>query len=171
MFNPFSGNPLLDLISDDKPFSPPTRLPIFPQRPRDNKQAENIGNVTAACNPAHRLIDSMTSMSVREAQRRLPKGDHIKCNRVGYSHHGIYDGNGHVYEYNEGIIRLVSLSSFADGDDIVQVNSAATYSRDEIIRRARSRLGECNYNLLFNNCEHYARWCRNGNTIYMGPLF
>jgi hypothetical protein len=25
-----------------------------------------------------------------------------------------------------------------------------------------SRLGEQNYNLLFNNCEHFAHWCKTG---------
>ena len=25
-----------------------------------------------------------------------------------------------------------------------------------------SRLGEQNYNLLFNNCEHFANWCKTG---------
>jgi hypothetical protein len=30
------------------------------------------------------------------------------------------------------------------------------------VRRAMSRLGEQNYNLLFNNCEHFATWCKTG---------
>jgi hypothetical protein len=30
------------------------------------------------------------------------------------------------------------------------------------LRRAMSRLGEHNYNLLFNNCEHFAHWCKTG---------
>jgi hypothetical protein len=29
----------------------------------------------------------------------------------------------------------------------------------EIVRRARSRLGECQYDLLSNNCEHFCSWC------------
>ena len=27
------------------------------------------------------------------------------------------------------------------------------------MRRARSRLGECQYDLLSNNCEHFCSWC------------
>jgi hypothetical protein len=27
------------------------------------------------------------------------------------------------------------------------------------VRRARSRLGECHYDLLHNNCEHFCSWC------------
>jgi hypothetical protein len=30
------------------------------------------------------------------------------------------------------------------------------------LRRAMGRLGEQNYNLLFNNCEHFAHWCKTG---------
>lgn len=36
------------------------------------------------------------------------------------------------------------------------------YSPDETIARAKSRLGEKQYNLGFNNCEHYAVWCKTG---------
>ena len=30
------------------------------------------------------------------------------------------------------------------------------------LRRAMGRLGEADYNLLFNNCEHFATWCKTG---------
>lgn len=36
------------------------------------------------------------------------------------------------------------------------------YSPEETIQRAKSRLGETKYSLLFNNCEHYAIWCKTG---------
>ena len=36
------------------------------------------------------------------------------------------------------------------------------YSPSETISRAKSRLGESNYNLLTNNCEHFAIWCKTG---------
>lgn len=36
------------------------------------------------------------------------------------------------------------------------------YSPEETIQRARSRLGENEYNLAFNNCEHFAIWCKTG---------
>lgn len=32
----------------------------------------------------------------------------------------------------------------------------------EIVERALSKVGTSGYNLLFNNCEHFARWCRYG---------
>jgi Lecithin retinol acyltransferase len=36
------------------------------------------------------------------------------------------------------------------------------YSPEEIVRRARSRLGESDYRLLTNNCEHFCNWCLSG---------
>ena len=39
-------------------------------------------------------------------------------------------------------------------------DSYQLFSPEETIQRARSRLGETKYNLLLNNCEHYAIWCK-----------
>jgi hypothetical protein len=36
------------------------------------------------------------------------------------------------------------------------------FSSDAVIARAESRLGEGNFHLLFNNCEHFASWCVTG---------
>lgn len=36
------------------------------------------------------------------------------------------------------------------------------YSPQETVERAESRLGETEYNLAFNNCEHFAIWCKTG---------
>ncbi|MBU3827178.1 MAG: lecithin retinol acyltransferase family protein [Candidatus Anaerobiospirillum merdipullorum] len=35
----------------------------------------------------------------------------------------------------------------------------AAFSPEEIVARARSREGQMGYNLVFNNCEHFANWC------------
>jgi len=32
------------------------------------------------------------------------------------------------------------------------------------VERAKSRLGERAYNLLLNNCEHFAIWCKTGKS-------
>jgi hypothetical protein len=37
-----------------------------------------------------------------------------------------------------------------------------SYSADEIIRRARSRVGENHYRIFSNNCEHFCEWCLRG---------
>lgn len=36
------------------------------------------------------------------------------------------------------------------------------YSPEETVERAKSRLGETDYNLVFRNCEHFAIWCKTG---------
>lgn len=36
------------------------------------------------------------------------------------------------------------------------------YTPEETIQRARSRLNEAQYNLITNNCEHFAIWCKTG---------
>lgn len=36
------------------------------------------------------------------------------------------------------------------------------YSPEDTVKRAYSRLGEQSYNLLSNNCEHFAIWCKTG---------
>lgn len=37
-----------------------------------------------------------------------------------------------------------------------------TFSAEETISRAKSRVGETKYNLVTNNCEHFAMWCKTG---------
>lgn len=36
------------------------------------------------------------------------------------------------------------------------------FSEKETVKRAMSRIGEENYNLVTNNCEHFAMWCKTG---------
>ncbi len=37
------------------------------------------------------------------------------------------------------------------------------YSPRETLKRAYSRIGECKYNMISNNCEHFAMWCKTGS--------
>jgi hypothetical protein len=85
-------------------------------------------------------------------------------------HHGIYVGNGRVVHYSAAAFSLirrpveeVTLERFARKRDIwVRAHAAGSYDPQEIIRRARSRLGEHRYRLLTNNCEHFCAWCARG---------
>ncbi|MBZ9634683.1 lecithin retinol acyltransferase family protein [Clostridium sp. FP1] len=36
------------------------------------------------------------------------------------------------------------------------------YSPEETVQRAHERMGESKYNLVTNNCEHFAIWCKTG---------
>lgn len=99
-------------------------------------------------------------------QTHLQIADHLITSRLGYEHHGIYIGDGCVVHYSgshsfhkKGVIELTSLDSFASGKPLYVVSSAMRrFTRDELRERALSRLGETNYHLIFNNCEHFANW-------------
>ena len=83
-----------------------------------------------------------------------------------YQHHGIDCGDGSVIHYRKPseIVERTSLEIFARGNPLYVINYPAGYYfiADVVVRRAESRLGEHQYNLLFNNCEHFATWCKTG---------
>jgi hypothetical protein len=97
-------------------------------------------------------------------------GDHLVTPRTGYTHHGIYIGNGEVIHYSgfangqsTGTICTTSVKAFANGHDVsVREHFFRRYDATESVERAHSRLGEDWYNVLINNCEHFVNWCVNG---------
>ena len=99
-----------------------------------------------------------------------PLGAHVVSRRRGYLHHGIYVGQGKVVHYGglaRGLRRRpveeVSLTLFAAGRPLwLRCSPSAHFDGEEVIRRARSRVGEDCYRLLTNNCEHFCEWCLRG---------
>ena len=98
----------------------------------------------------------------------LPKlGDHLITPRTVYYHHGIYVGDekvvhysGFSEEFKSGPIEEVSLEEFLQEKEFkVQQHPNSKFSRQEIVQRAKSRIGEQKYNLIFKNCEHFVNWC------------
>ncbi|MEB3341876.1 lecithin retinol acyltransferase family protein [Okeania sp.] len=81
-----------------------------------------------------------------------------------YEHHGIDCGDGTVIHYRKGTdtIERTSTREFTDGRKVYIKRYPLRYIADTVIQRAESRLGEKKYNLLFNNCEHFATWCITG---------
>ncbi len=98
----------------------------------------------------------------------MKKGDHIyiyytdKLTGCSYTHHGIYCGSGKVIHYYKGKIRITSLSKFGREPKIHVKKYKKCYSSSRAIKRAKARIGEQLYNLFFNNCEHFAYWCKTG---------
>jgi lecithin:retinol acyltransferase len=96
-----------------------------------------------------------------------PLGAHLVTPWHGYTHHGIHVGNGNVVHYGAlmyDVIRKpveeVPLAAFAEGRPVyVVTHTEEAFDPAEVIRRARSRLGEKRYRLLSNNCEHFVEWC------------
>jgi hypothetical protein len=97
-------------------------------------------------------------------------GAHLVTPRLGYVHHGVYVGGGTIvhyggflYHWRRGPVEEISLTRFAQGYPIwVRPSGPNSRQCEEIVRRARSRLGENQYRLLSNNCEHFSEWCVNG---------
>ena len=96
-------------------------------------------------------------------------GAHIISPRRGYLHHGIYVGGGRVVHYAglayglyHAPVEEVSLAQFARGRGVWARWRPPAFERAEIVRRARSRLGEARYRILHNNCEHFCEWCVHG---------
>jgi len=104
----------------------------------------------------------------------IKKGDILFVDKGLYKHYGIYAGDGVVIHYldktgNFGAnikVQEASVDDFACGAEIkvchLDEKKYTLYSGEETLRRAYSRLGEKNYNLIFNNCEHFAVWCKTG---------
>ena len=91
--------------------------------------------------------------------------DHLQVPRKHglFQHHGIDLGDGTVAHYLEG--REVIRSSFHDfcaGQDCTVIIHKSPSPSHLTLERAKSRMGEQKYNLLFNNCEHFANWCKTG---------
>lgn len=84
-----------------------------------------------------------------------------------YEHHGIDCGDGTVIHYHKGndaVITRTSYDLFARGTPVYVKQYSVSYVPDVVIDRAESRLGERQYNLLTNNCEHFANWCKVGRS-------
>jgi hypothetical protein len=97
----------------------------------------------------------------------LASADHLKVPRQHglFVHHGIDLGDGTVAHYLEGrqILRS-NLQDFSLGQPVstVPYPPGSCSPPGVSVHRALGRLGEQRYNLIFNNCEHFAHWCKTG---------
>lgn len=99
-------------------------------------------------------------------------GDHLTVHHGFYTHHGIVVGEDHIIHYGRGLsdiknakIEIVSREVFADGKKATIIKSPCIYSAEEVVARAKSRLGENCYDVFDNNCEHFANWCRSDDAL------
>jgi len=100
-------------------------------------------------------------------------GQHLIIKKAGgaYTHHALGLGAGRVIHYSglandlttAGVIEEVDLEEFAQGKSIeIRPHLEREYSVEEAIIRASLRLGEDQYHILHNNCEHFVEWCITG---------
>jgi hypothetical protein len=99
-------------------------------------------------------------------------GAHLVTARCGYTHHGIYAGDGKVVHYaglsrllHRGPVQEVSFSEFSGGRPVwIKHDPDSKYSGKDAVRRAYFRIGENRYRLITNNCEHFCSWCVYGES-------
>ena len=100
----------------------------------------------------------------------LKIGAHLISPRKGYTHHGIYIGNNCVIHYaglSDGIksapVEKTSVDNFCQGAGYsIRTYSDAKHIGSDVVKRAKSRLGEDTYSVFNNNCEHFCIWCITG---------
>jgi hypothetical protein len=111
-------------------------------------------------------------------RRKLKRGDIIGISRGVYEHFGIYFGYDQVIHYTslnpnasakDNKIIKTTMSNFLRGTDYIFIvhddlwsKIFKPYSAQETIERAKSLIGQEDYSLFFNNCEHFAFWCKLG---------
>jgi Lecithin retinol acyltransferase len=99
-----------------------------------------------------------------------PLGSHLVSPRLCFAHHGIYVGGGRVIHYGglghrllRGPVEEIPLARFTRGRRAwVRAHELPRFGCPDVIRRARSRVGENRYRVLSNNCEHFCEWCLQG---------
>jgi len=101
------------------------------------------------------------------------KGQHLYIKKAGgsYTHHALGVGDEKVIHYSglandlttQGVIEEIELDVFSQGREIqVKHHEDRKFSLEEAILRASLRLGEAQYHILHNNCEHFVEWCISG---------
>ena len=114
------------------------------------------------------------------AQKNPVRGDHIRVCRMNglYYHHGIFisadevihftgDDDDSVLDWSKAHVIKTDLQKFLRGGtvEVKEYTDAELddlYPVEGIVSYARTCLGDDGYNLIFNNCEHFANACTLG---------
>lgn len=111
-------------------------------------------------------------------ERKPVPGDIIFAHRGLYKHYGVYIGNGTVIHFagdasheisaKDAFVQKTSLKDFLKGA-AVQTDPVrkGAFSLKQTVMRAMQAVGsrKGSYHLCFNNCEHFANWCKYGKRI------
>lgn len=98
------------------------------------------------------------------------KGQHLFIKKASgtYTHHGLGIDGDRVIHYSglsndlstEGVIEEITLDEFSQGKEInIKPHLDREHTSEAAIIRAGLRLGEAQYHILHNNCEHFVEWC------------
>lgn len=141
-----------------------------------NPLASQLAEEEAQCNILKAQYDDWKGISLLDVdginEDEVAVGSHLKILKTGYSHHGIYIGNGRVIHYSgladgfeSGPIEEASLEVFRKSDNkfTIVAHLEPRYLPEESVARAKSRIGESHYCLFSNNCEHFVNWAIEGD--------
>jgi hypothetical protein len=95
---------------------------------------------------------------------------------IPFSHYAIDMGDGSVIQLASDpsrskssgpdlstmSVRQSTMADFAAGRTAHVVDVANSLSVEQVLERAKSKLGLSAYCLVSGNCEHFARWCKTG---------
>lgn len=119
----------------------------------------------------------------------MARGDHLMVWRgrsgedglVGFWHSGIDVGDGTVIHYAgmdgvktlaNAVIAQTPMAGFVGDARRVHVvcyayeaRAGRLYPPEEVVARALSRIGHKRYDLLYDNCESFARWAKTGREV------
>ncbi len=115
--------------------------------------------------------------------RRPEPGEVVRVDRGRYRHYGVCVGKDELVHFaspagdgpdapGEAAVRRVSLSDFARGSFVeclvlTRAERRYAYPADRVAARALEALGETGYDVLSNNCLHFANRCLYGESA--GP--
>lgn len=102
-------------------------------------------------------------------------GAHIRVKVKNFYHHGIYIGDNRVIQFglpeamysdassikvlNSTLKEFMGSSLFYEVYVFSKKEEKKKYSDDIIVKNALNYVGQGNYNILTNNCEHFANKC------------
>lgn len=108
----------------------------------------------------------------------MPRGDRLEVEHrivgstVTYLHHGVDLGDGTVVHarphdfrnpFGGGRVVRTTAAEFAEGRAVrVRNDPPAAFPPDEIAARALAHVDRAGYDLVVDNCEHFATWCATG---------
>ena len=106
------------------------------------------------------------------------RGDHIRVSRGIYNHHGVYisdeevihftgTDDDSVLDWSKCEVIKTNLEDFLRGGTLevkeyTEEELEDLYPVEHIVHYARACLGDAGYNLVINNCEHFANMCTLG---------
>lgn len=106
--------------------------------------------------------------------KKLKFGDHIKVKLDSFYHHGIYVSDNEVIHFcSDGIFTILSrdlevsatdINAFSQGNEVEVVEYTNRFSAEKTVEIARSKIGIHDYDLTFNNCEHFVTSCTTGKS-------